>query len=114
MYLLTFFQLPQIQFRFLWLVIALISVTLFVLLLFLSFKCHQKQNVFNSLMLIMASGGLIQIAVDIAYCLIEDQLLLNYGAVASVAAAVVLVISLLFRYIVAMPITCGSNQVTKI
>jgi len=65
-------------------------------------------------MLIMASGGLIQIAVDIAYCLIEDQLLLNYGAVASVAAAVVLVISLLFRYIVAMPITCGSNQVTKI
>lgn len=97
MYLVGFFQLPDLRYAWFW-ALCCILATPFIAALILAWRHRSSQPALQVLALVLACAFIVEEAVGIAFCLLEDQELINYGAVTSLAAASVLAVVFMFRY----------------
>lgn len=111
-YLVSFFQMPSIRLSGLWWIMSLIILPAVTLLILLISGNWYKPKSVDLLLLILGCASLLTMSIAVAFCLIEDGLLLNYGAVVGTASAAVLAVSLLFRYLSGKSLFHNASEIT--
>ena len=96
-YLVTFFGLPSLNFTSIWLLLTytLLPVIICTWIL-LTLRGWKRQSI-NGILFFLAFLFLADCILEIVFVLLEDQMLLNYGAVVSTVAAVLIMIAFAWR-----------------
>ena len=86
-YLIQFFRLPAIEHPNLWIVIAAVAIPTLIVAWILLLKSSASTLKFNFIALVLGCACVLWNIVTITFCLVEDKMLLNYGAMVSAAGA---------------------------
>jgi hypothetical protein len=95
-YVAEFFQLPAIQHRILWIVMAAVAIPIFIVSWILLLKASDSVARFHFIVLLLGCASLLWNIVVITFALVDDIMLLNYGAVVSAVGTTAITLGAIF------------------